>query len=301
MRFGEGTVLGVASLKQALLAVGAVLVILFTAVRPEASMGLGFLQRLTYWSLHIGSGLAGILLASFLIRRPPVSALPVAAAIAVTGALGAALAAPAYWAIEQVLPTSSAEITDDWLDRFALSGTFQAVVAEYLEAVPAFIAAWFAVNVPLLLRTPQLADGPPPDGPGGGSPPPDGAASRSGDSEALTEFLTALPDVVGRDVVAISSDLHYLNVHTSLGKATVLGSLKQVAAAFAGTGQCVHRSHWVARHHVERVVIAGKDAYCVMSTGLKVPVSRRKRKAVKAQYGQGVVGLHAAARRRRAG
>jgi DNA-binding LytR/AlgR family response regulator len=95
----------------------------------------------------------------------------------------------------------------------------------------------------------------------------------------------------------VSSDLHYLHVHTTRGSAMILGSLRDAAAALGDAGMIVHRSHWVAHAHVRRVVIAGSVAACQLSTGLSIPVSRRRRRDVRRQYGDGAVDL--ASRRRR--
>jgi DNA-binding LytR/AlgR family response regulator len=107
----------------------------------------------------------------------------------------------------------------------------------------------------------------------------------------LPDCLVRLPAAVGRDLVALSSDLHYLHVHTTRGRAMILGNLGEAAAALGGRGMRVHRSHWVAHEHVQHVQIAGNKAWCLMSTGLRVPVSRRKRRETRAQYGQGPVAI----------
>jgi DNA-binding LytR/AlgR family response regulator len=51
-------------------------------------------------------------------------------------------------------------------------------------------------------------------------------------------------------------------------------------------GMQVHRSSWIAKAHTVKVHMAGAEAYCVMTNGLKVPVSRNKRKEVKNYFGQ---------------
>ena len=110
-------------------------------------------------------------------------------------------------------------------------------------------------------------------------------------------FLDRLPAVIGRDIVAVSSDLHYLHVDTTRGRAMILGSLKDAAAALGDRGMLVHRAHWVAHAHVRRVQIAGPEAWCHLSTGQRVPVSRRRRRAVRDHYGEGAVELTPSGRR----
>ncbi len=102
-------------------------------------------------------------------------------------------------------------------------------------------------------------------------------------------FLSTLPGFMGTDIIAVSSDLHYLNVWTSAGRTTVLGSLRNVVCELGESGLLVHRSHWIAHAHVRRIVGAGNDAAIIMSNELRVPVSRRRWKMVREHYGKGVI------------
>lgn len=43
----------------------------------------------------------------------------------------------------------------------------------------------------------------------------------------------------------------------------------------------VHRSHWVSLSHVEDIVTCKGAMGCILSNGLRLPVSRRHRKAMK--------------------
>ena len=279
---------GVAPLERVLPVVGIILVALFVAVRPEASAGLGFAGRTLFWTLHVFTGLGAIWLASqwiggrFALRLPPV------AAIALAGLGGLLVVAPVYVAIEAMYPVPASETPDDWLDRFAAGGALHAVVAEVLEVAPGFLFTWLAVNLPLLFGKPTLTASV------GAGPPDGGKAAGEADRPSVGDdakaardrFLDRVPEVLGRDLVALSSDLHYLHVHTIEGKTMLLGSLAAVAEAFRDEGMQVHRSHWVADSHVTRVQVSGGKAWCVMSTGLRIPVSRRRRAEAIRRYGK---------------
>jgi hypothetical protein len=102
-------------------------------------------------------------------------------------------------------------------------------------------------------------------------------------------FLASLPGVVGTDIIAIASDLHYLNVWTVAGRTTVLGNLRDVVKDLGDVGLQVHRSHWVAHAHVRRIVGTASDGACILSNELRVPISRRRWKDVREQYGRGVI------------
>ena len=283
----NGTVLGVASIRSSLLVMGGLISVFCTIVKPEISAGLAPLPRLAFWVSHVGVGLLGILTASMLIRRCwPHRQFSVFIAIGLTGMIGTLLATPALLLLEEFFPK---EIEQEWLDLFGQRGWWQALLAEFLQVLPNMLLMWYLVNLPLLFNQPVLHQTPEADEPE--DPPPNEQAQREEELRQRRERLyEKLPEVIGRDLVAISSDLHYLNVHTVLGKVLVLGSLKHYAEAFGDEGVLVHRSNWVAKCHVVKVRTSGEEAYCLMSNGMKVPVSRNRKKQVKAIFGDAVRG-----------
>ena len=284
----NSTVLGVASMSKTLPVVGAVLVVLFVFTKPEATAGYGFFERLLFWTVHIGIGLGSLLLASKLLRPALGRAMPMTVAILVTGLVGSALLAPVYVLLEWITPAGLVEEPDSWLDTFAANGPLQSVIVEFLEVTPVFLAAWFAVNLPLLLARPVFSSRPP-DSPGD----PDGGDTASGqfdetahtDDDTREQFFALIPRALGRDIVAVSSDMHYLHVHTTVGKCMVLGTIRDAAGLLQDAGLLVHRSHWVAHAHVQRIIKRGSAWACLMSNDLKIPISRRNRAKVTKWYG----------------
>jgi len=73
------------------------------------------------------------------------------------------------------------------------------------------------------------------------------------------------------------------------GRSTVPGNLRDVVSDLGDHGMQVHRSHWVAHSHVRRILGTATTASCIMSNELRIPVSRRRWKSVREQYGRGVV------------
>ena len=279
----NGTILGAAPIKTSMLIVSALLSVLFTLIKPEVSAGLGLLARFSFWVLHIGIGVLAILLASYCLRFWRLAQLPTVIALGVTGIIGAALAAPLYCVVELLYPP---ELNTDWLDAFAARGWWQAILAEFIDVVPIMLMSWYAVNLPYLLNKPHLIHEIEPE-----------MADENIDElekelqerkQRLEHLYQRLPEVLGRDIVAISSDLHYLNVYTTLGKTMILGSLKYYAEALSDSGIQVHRSNWVAKKHIVKVYASSTDAYCLMTNGLKVAISRNKRKEVKTYFGQSI-------------
>ncbi len=284
----NSTVLGIASMSKTLPVVGIVLVVLFVFIKPEATAGYAFFPRLLFWTVHIGMGLVSIVLASKLLRPALGRAMPLTAAILITGLAGAAMLAPVYVLLEHLTPAGLTDEPDGWLDSFAATGWLQSVVVEFVEVTPMFLAAWFAVNLPLVLGRPVFVDGPP-DVPRG----PDDGCTASNQVGGLPEtaddpreqFFALVPKALGRDIVALSSDMHYLHVHTTLGKCMVLGTLRDAASLFGDAGLLVHRSHWVAYAHVRKILKRGSAWECLMSNDLPIPVSRRNRSRVAEWYG----------------
>jgi hypothetical protein len=342
------SIFSVRSLAHLLLGGSLLLVGLLVVVKPEASLGLGPVQRALYWSLHVGSGLGAMFIASHLIRRSWLDPLSLLPTVLLCGIIGTLLITPFYLLIDHLWPTGGEAEIDDWLDRLHQTGLGGSLLAEFLEVLPWTMTAWLMLNLPLLsglwntrsqateaelsldnsvqplmpdqatdAQTPVTAQlslvtkadkqparsnaeantNTPSINNGADRPIPVAVTSatsavqaqQSPEQPETTRFLQSLPGIFGRDIIAISSDLHYLHVFTLIGKTTVLGNLRDVAAELGNAGLQVHRSHWVAHSHVERIVNSGGQAACIMSNGIRVPVSRRRWKTVRDYYGQGVI------------
>ena len=271
------TVLGVASLSATLPVVGLVLVLLFVAMKPEATAGFSLFERLGFWTAHVGLGLASIVFASSLLRQRGLTHLPLVVGLFITALAGAAMLAPVYLLLESFVPPELIDEPDDWLDLFAARGFPFALLAEFLEVVPVFLVSWLAVNLPLLFQSVEK-DTAPPSSPGG----------RPGSGEPLDrdDIRARLPHALGTDIILISSDMHYLHVHTSKGKCMIHGALKTAIGQLGDLGMLVHRSHWVAHRHVQRIIRKDSGTELLLTNDLRTPVSRRNRSSVNDMYGK---------------
>ncbi len=107
---------------------------------------------------------------------------------------------------------------------------------------------------------------------------------------ALTEgLLDRLPLAIGRQLVSISSDLHYLQVVTRRGRATVLGSLAEAESELGRRGLRIHRSHWVALDAIRRLHRNAQGWRCELHDGRSLPVSRRRAAEIKERLGRDFV------------
>ena len=284
----NGTIFGLWPLGRSMAIVGVFLVAIFVLMEPEASQGLGLVDRTVFWVVNIGLALGALYVASWLLLPRIMHRLPAWLALLVAGIAGAALMAPFGYLVELVQPESWQLVDDgDWLDRFEQRGVWQAVVAEFLEVGPQVLLIWMAINLPFLASKPTLNKPAGPDDSGSRHEPVDVEKDEAGQyAEAVrAEFLDGIPESLGTNVLAISSDLHYLHVYTDLGRCMILGSLQRAAEALGEEGMRVHRAHWVARNAIVKIVKDGQQWYCLLSNDLKVPISRRKKSMVGGWFG----------------
>ncbi|MGY0789488.1 LytTR family DNA-binding domain-containing protein [Azospirillum argentinense] len=96
-------------------------------------------------------------------------------------------------------------------------------------------------------------------------------------------FLARLPARLGRDLLALEMEDHYVRAHTAEGSDLILMRLRDAIAELAGLqGMQVHRSHWVAA-----AAVAGVERkpdgklVLVLRNGRRVPVSRSYAAAVR--------------------
>ena len=97
----------------------------------------------------------------------------------------------------------------------------------------------------------------------------------AGDARPGGRFLDRLPARLGRDLLCLQMEDHYVRAHTATGSDLILTPLKDAIAELSGIdGMQVHRSWWVARAAVAELVSDGRNLSLRLSNGLTVPVSR---------------------------
>ena len=307
----NGTILDVLPVGRVVFCTGGLLVVLFTLVKPEASHGLGTAMRFVFWSLHVGVGLAALWVAGRILANGEHVPNNTVLSVLLTGCVGVVVAVPGYFLLDILFASL---VVDPDVEAVSSSGMIS-LLAELQDVAPWFMVAWVLINLPVLIPQPDLgvrledrvalhaADNALASGQGNTTKQSSPALRVVADNRqeahatyrntlakpATQKFLMSLSGVIGTDVIAVSSDLHYLNVWTVAGRTTVLGNLRDVVSELADTGMQVHRSHWVTHDHVRRIVGTSNNAACILSNELRIPVSRRRWKAVREQYGRGVL------------
>ncbi|MFN3911373.1 LytTR family DNA-binding domain-containing protein [Hyphomonas sp.] len=113
------------------------------------------------------------------------------------------------------------------------------------------------------------------------APPPTDAPAGAGPVET---FLSRLPLKFRQaELHAVSSEDHYLRIHTSLGEELILMRLADALRELDSAGGLqVHRSWWISKAAVRDVKRAGGKVYLVLPSGKEAPVSRTHQPAAKA-------------------
>jgi DNA-binding LytR/AlgR family response regulator len=85
-----------------------------------------------------------------------------------------------------------------------------------------------------------------------------------------------LPENLKGEILAISALDHYLQVLTEKGSATVHGRFADAVSEMpVGSGWQVHRSHWVHRSAIRRLLVEQQRYSIERVDGTVVPVSSR--------------------------
>lgn len=106
---------------------------------------------------------------------------------------------------------------------------------------------------------------------------PEAEASAQQSEPLSSDPRDRLPPALGRTVLCLQMEDHYVRVHTPQGSALVLMSLSQSMAGLKDVeGVQTHRSWWVARSAIIGVVEDGRRMRLRLKGGLEAPVSRAR-------------------------
>lgn len=218
---------------------------------------LGHPERYGFWFGCVATGY-GLALATLQVLRAVAGfrRLPRLAAVVVVGLVSTLpMMFVVAWGLEVVLPGRSTP-PDRLVSLYLSVASVQLVIAG--------IAAW-----PVL------------GGAGRGSPAP--AQDRAEADPGADAFFARVPERLGRELVALEAQDHYLMVHTRRGSALIsmqLGEAVQILPPQLGFR--AHRRWWVARREVAGLRREGQQTRVELTGGLTVPVGRTYLAAVRA-------------------
>jgi hypothetical protein len=220
-----------------------------------STMGLG--ARLVYFAV-VGS-LTWVLitgLAAWSGQLEPINRWPVYVRMAIVGLLGAIPSTAAVIVVHGWLswPIPWRYFPEVYVDNAFLTVVIAIVIGLAVEQRMRAVADAERSRVAEL---PQAGPGPGPD------------------------FFRRIPPALGRDLLALEMEDHYLRIHTNVGSDLILLRLRDAMAELGPKrGRQVHRSWWVAENAVASTE-KGARPLLVLRNGLKVPVSKSFREPAK--------------------
>lgn len=196
--------------------------------------------RLLYWAVVVVTSFWIGLLASF-------------AAATWAEALGA----PAPWSVGLGAAAASGPVAL-WLaavHALVLADTFVAEVIRLLPyvAVISLVVTFLFEAIPPVRESPAQTHAPAPPEPA---------------------WLSRLPAELGRELLLLQAQDHYLRAQTPLGQALLRGSIGEATEALGDYGIRVHRSWWVSRMAIRDYRKRQGTRIVVLTTGEEVPVGR---------------------------
>ncbi|WP_158288927.1 LytTR family DNA-binding domain-containing protein [Rubrivivax albus] len=268
--------------------IAAVLVLALAWMQPEGGAGLGFLPGLLFHGLHIGLASAVAWWCSgALLRTGPGRRGSPWPWLVLAGAVAGIVLAPVSLALEQVFGVAE-------LDAGPVPGSLiGALVLEWQQVVPITALLWPAMNLLVVWRQPPAGGPAAPPAPAPDPGPPNPACAGSPVPAALDtarpSFLDRLPAALGRDVVWLQAQEHYLLVTTTMGRHLLLqafGPAMDDLARLGVDGMQTHRSAWVAWGHVQRLDTRARSPAVVLLDGTRVPLGRRRLPQVAAAWAE---------------
>jgi hypothetical protein len=251
--------------------VGATLILLFTFLEPAGTEDKLGIERFLIWTIQIALLLPlligihiGLQSIHFFDRLNPWLKL------AFSGLLGSFFFMPIALAIDYQFQL------DERLDPGHWRALIPVLREEFSGIVWPVTLTWVAINAPRILQI-SFQDI---EAPVSGDPT---AQHEQATSEALNGFWSLIPREIGKDIIYLKSELHYVRVVTTGGEKLVLFNLKDAVADLEKRlpGIQTHRSYWVSGNHIKAMVSEKNRPFILTRNDQKVPVSRRKTAAAR--------------------
>ena len=237
---------------------GIVITVIFSLLMPASSQPVHMGWLFVFWGAHVSAGLIILnTVQAWISGIPKMKSWSVLWITGLSGLFSAALFAPLAYLLDYAfaIPEDADDIAE---------GLVGGLIGEFFGLLPLFLVVWLALNAIRFIRIQPLAK------------------SSGQFKKKAPSFWNRIPKALGRDIVALSAELHYLRVYTTNGDALILFPFGQAVSELDGfvEGRQIHRSHWVALSHISTIEPRGQGGLCKTKTGLSLPVSRTRKKAL---------------------
>ncbi len=235
-----------------------------TWLNLSAADGLDKLSALGFWALHVGPLIFLLAVSQMLLGRvPAVGRSPVIAQLLFASVIASLLFSPLALVVDALFQAEGSVDADG-------GPILLDAVSELAHFFVPTALTWLLINASSLRKVPRPASVEP-------------AVEAPVTPDALaTEFWSRVPGRLGRRIVALSAELHYLRVYTTEGEALILFPFGQAVALLGqNAGLQIHRSHWVSLTYVDEVTTENGRVFCKTVGGPVLPVSRSYRAALR--------------------
>ena len=155
------------------------------------------------------------------------------------------------------------------------------------QQLPALFACVAAVQLLIVYATTTAAPTAGGAGTHGGSPALPEPAAEGPPAAFPSALLSKLPPEIGRDIIALETEDHYLRVHAAGGSALILMRMADAVALLdPRLGSQVHRRWWVAEAAVAGLRTEGQRLNLCLTNKITVPVGRTFSSAARARFAQ---------------
>jgi hypothetical protein len=296
-----------------LMGVALVIVVMLALNKPAHATGLNLLSSLLFFSLHLFPATAAAwFLSGWLFNSRASHRVPPWLLLVIAGAITGLLLAPISVTLELLFGVLDVSEPNAKLGSMTLSNWLAELGDEFTEVPWTTAIAWPVMNALVIWRVggstardgrsadttpahlaktrslPGNIDGSEPTAaPAQFEPLSDQRNPELAQSQPGTYFLDRLPRHLGRDIVYLEAQEHYLRVVTSRAEHLLLQGLTHAVAELERCGIegiQIHRSVWVAWKHVEDVDARMNSLSVKLSNGNSVKLGRRRAKDVLAAW-----------------
>jgi hypothetical protein len=244
------------------------LILLFTMLQPEALAGEGFLTSLVFWTVQIS-----ILIPLLIFTHGFLQTIGIFdhfnpwLKTGLAGFLASLLFVPIGLGIDYVLGL------DDWSEIVTVREVLPIVFEEAGGIIGPVTLTWIAINAPRILQlnfqTPVILE--------------DKKKEPEPEKPAEPHILSLIPRELGHDIIYLMSELHYLRIVTTKGETLQLYNLQNAVEELKDLyeGIQTHRSYWVNKAHIEKIVGKAQERNILTKQGYLIPISRRQYGSVK--------------------
>lgn len=261
-----------------------VMTVTLALMAPASTGGLGPGGGLLFHALHfVPATLAAWWLSCRLLALKHLDRWPAVGVLSLAGALVGVGLAPWSLVLEQGFNVADNGGDLGLSSPAGLSSAWMGLVDECSAVIPQTMLLWPLMNAPALGWPWSHRRDPQPIAALGDGSSTEAAAGVQLVAGPAPAWLDRLPVAMGRDLVLVRAEEHYLHVITTQGEAMVLhgfGRAVEELAAAGIEGIQVHRSAWVAWAHVQRLSKRAGETRVHLADGQAVRVGRRRSRAV---------------------